>query len=218
MCYNKHMKMILNGEERELFIEYKKKKHTNLVISPEGFITIRAPKGTSESEIRKMIEPLVPKIEKKLIEIQKNKEIYQEGSFNSEDKFKLFGEYKTFDEFGLDKNNPDDLKKFYTNELKTKLDEILKFYSKDMRVKYKGFKITETKTTWGTCNTDKNLTFNLRLAMAPIESVEYVVVHELAHLKHMNHDKSFWTFVGKTLPDYKERQKYLKTYGQFMQI
>ena len=212
------MKMILNGEERELFIEYKKKKHTNLVISPEGFITIRAPKGTSELEIRKLVEPLLPKIEKKLIEIQKNKEIYQEGSFNNEEKFKLFGEYKTFDEFGLDKNNPEDLKKFYTNELKTKLNELLKFYSKEMKVKYKGFKITETKTIWGTCNTDKNLTFNLRLAMAPMESVEYVVVHELAHLKHMNHDKSFWTFVGKTLPDYKERQKYLKKYGQFMQI
>ncbi len=54
--------------------------------------------------------------------------------------------------------------------------------------------------------------------MAPLDVVEYVVVHELAHLKHMNHDRSFWNLVGKILPDYKERQNYLKKYGQFMNL
>lgn len=212
------MKMIINNEEREIYIEYKKKKNISLVISPEGFITIRAPKGLSEEELKTLVDPLVPKIEKKLNEIEKNKKIYEENSFNDKESFKLFGKYHTYEEFNLNPENPDELKKFYRNELKKVLEEFLQMYSKKMKVKHKGYKITETKTTWGTCNSDKILTFNIRLAMAPIESIEYVVVHELAHINHMNHDKSFWSYLGKFIPDYKERQKYLQTYGQFMQI
>ncbi|MDO5650420.1 MAG: M48 family metallopeptidase, partial [Gallicola sp.] len=86
------------------------------------------------------------------------------------------------------------------------------------RLNYKGYKITSTKTTWGTCNSSKELTFNIKLAMAPPEVIEYVVVHELAHLKHMNHDRGFWNIVGRYLPDYKDRQDYLKKYGQFMNL
>lgn len=173
------MKMIINGEERELYIEYKKKKNISLIISPEGFITIRAPKNISEEKIRELVEPLIPKIEKKLIEIEKNKKIYEENSYNNEETFKLFGEYRRYNEFNLDSNNPEDLKKLYRKELKEVLEKFLDEYSKKMKVKYKGFKITETKTTWGTCNSEKVLTFNIRLAMAPVESIEYVVVHEL---------------------------------------
>ena len=212
------MKIQLNGQDRDLYVEYKKKKHTNLVISPEGFITVRAPIGTSEEELRTQIKPLIPKIEKKLREIEKNKKIYEEGSFNNDETFKLFGEYKAFSDYNLDPKDKEEVKKFYTKNLKEVLEEYLKKYTKEMRLKYKTYKITETKTTWGTCNSEKILTFNLRLVMAPKESIEYVVVHELAHINHMNHDKSFWTLVGKAMPDYKERQKYLKTFGQFMEI
>lgn len=212
------MKFIINNEEREVFVEYKKKKNLSLQIDPQGFITIRAPKGISEEDIRKLVDPMVPKIEKKLEEIAAYKKIYEEGTYNNEDQFKLFGKYENYSDFNLDPIDIGGLRKFYTRKLSEEIERLLKIYSDKMRVKYKEYKITETKTTWGTCNTDKKLTFNLRLAMAPKEVIEYVVVHELAHINHMNHDRSFWSNVGKFVPDYKERQKYLKKFGQFMQI
>lgn len=209
------MKIELSSGERHAFVEYKKKKNISLSIDPEGFITIRAPIGISDEELETAIKSIIPKIEKRLMEIEKNKQIFNEGSYNDENHFKLFGEYITFLEAKITKS---ELPNYYMNNLKKYLDESLKKYSKIMGVKYKEIKITQTKTTWGTCNTSKNLTFNLRLAMAPKEVIDYVVVHELAHLKHMNHDRSFWNTVGKVLPDYKERQGYLKKFGQFMTL
>ncbi|NLW43168.1 MAG: M48 family metallopeptidase [Tissierellia bacterium] len=210
------MEMIINGELRSIFVEYKKKKHISVEINPEGFITVRAPLGISNEELEDTIKKLIPRIEKRLDKIAANKKIYDEGSYNDDEHFRLFGEDISFKEVGI--SGEAELKKFYFERLKIELENFLKHYSKVLGVKYKEYKITETKTTWGTCNSSKKLTFNLKLVMAPLDVVEYVVVHELAHLKHMNHDRSFWNLVGKILPDYKERQNYLKKYGQFMNL
>ena len=209
------MKIQLSTGTRDAYVEYKKKKNISLTIDPEGFITIRAPLGIPEEELEKIIAPMAPKIEKRLAEIEKNKQIFNEGSYNDDEYFKLFGEYVSYVESGIAQS---ELPKYYLDSLKDYLDESLNRYSKLMGVKFKEVKITQTKTTWGTCNTSKKLTFNLRLAMAPKSVIDYVVVHELAHLKHMNHDRSFWNTVGKVLPDYKEIQGYLKKFGQFMTL
>lgn len=209
------MRIQLSSGTRDAFVEYKKKKNISLTIDPEGFITIRAPLGISEEELEKAINPMIPKIEKRLSELEKNKQIFNEGSYNDDEHFKLFGKYISYVEANI---SPSELPKYYLDELKDYLGHSLEKYSKIMGVKFKEVKITQTKTTWGTCNTSKKLTFNLRLAMAPKDVIDYVVVHELAHLKHMNHDRSFWNAVGKILPDYKERQGYLKKFGQFMTL
>lgn len=212
------MNFIIKGEERNLYIEYRKKKNVSVNISPEGFLTVRAPNGISDQDLKKAIENMIPRIEKKLKQIEENKKIYEEGSYNDDEKFKLFGDYVAYSDHNLDPKNEIELKKFYNQKLKEVLEDYLKNYSKKMRVSYKVYKINEVKTNWGTCNSDKSLTFNLRLAMAPLEIVEYVVVHELAHLKHLNHDRSFWNLVGRYYPEYKKAQEYLRKYGQFMTV
>ena len=54
--------------------------------------------------------------------------------------------------------------------------------------------------------------------MAPIEVIDYVIIHELCHLLHMNHDRSFWRRVGSIMPDYKEKEEYLERYGHSMSL
>ncbi len=68
----------------------------------------------------------------------------------------------------------------------------------------------KNRTRWGSCSGKNRLNFNTHLANMHPHFVEYVVVHELAHIKHKNHSKAFWAEVGKYLPDYKERQKLAK--------
>lgn len=73
--------------------------------------------------------------------------------------------------------------------------------------------VRDQKTRWGSCSSKGNLNFNYRLAYMPSAILDYVVVHELAHLRHMDHSKEFWALVGVYLPDYKERRKWLKEHG-----
>ena len=70
-----------------------------------------------------------------------------------------------------------------------------------------------TETRWGSCSSEKNLNFNWKLILAPPEVLDYVVVHELCHLKEMNHSKAFWDEVGKVMPEYETYKLWLKENG-----
>jgi predicted metal-dependent hydrolase len=70
--------------------------------------------------------------------------------------------------------------------------------------------IRDTKTRWGSCSSKKNLNFNYRLALIPSYLIDYIVVHELCHLKEMNHKKSFWDLIYLTCPNYPELKEELK--------
>lgn len=72
-------------------------------------------------------------------------------------------------------------------------------------------KFRDMKTRWGSCNTlTRSITYNHQLYKKPIEAVEYVVLHELAHIPYPHHQRSFWEFVEKYMPDWKNRRKLLK--------
>ena len=73
-------------------------------------------------------------------------------------------------------------------------------------------------TLWGSCNRRKNLKFDWKLAMLPIEIIDYIIVHELTHLKKMNHSSAFWTEVEKILPEYNECQNWLRKHGKEYEI
>ncbi len=87
----------------------------------------------------------------------------------------------------------------------------LKLYQSHFKVKYKSFSIENHPTKWGSCSSKRNLTFHWKLMMFPLSAIDYVVVHELCHLVHMNHDRSFWRLVGKVYPKYKEAMVILGT-------
>ena len=84
------------------------------------------------------------------------------------------------------------------------------YYANIMGLKYGRITITGAKTRFGSCSSKGNIAFSYRLMMYPEEAIDYVVVHELAHLKEMNHSPAFYKIIEKVLPDYKERRKLLK--------
>ena len=83
-------------------------------------------------------------------------------------------------------------------------------FSKQLNVAPSAVKINNAKTRWGSCSTRKSLNFSWRLVMSESDVVDYVVVHELAHLIEMNHSDKFWAIVESVLPDYPMRKKRLK--------
>ena len=83
-------------------------------------------------------------------------------------------------------------------------------YSNLMKINPTGVKITKAKKRFGSCNGKNSLCFSCYLMLYPNEAVDYVVVHELAHIKHHNHSKDFYSLISKLMPDYKDREKLLK--------
>jgi len=86
-------------------------------------------------------------------------------------------------------------------------------YAPIVGVSYGRITIRAQRTRWGSCSSKGNLNFNCLLALVPPEVLDYVVVHELCHRKHLNHSPAFWREVEAVLPDYEIHRKWLKTEG-----
>ena len=90
------------------------------------------------------------------------------------------------------------------------IPERVEFYRKQIGKPVNSIRIKDVRSRWGSCSSKANLNFNWRLVLAPMEVLDYVVVHEMCHLKEMNHSKAFWDLVGEILPDYQKQREWLK--------
>lgn len=217
------MKIEIDNQTIQFHVQYSKTKKISIQIDPTGFITVKVPNGTSEESIINAVE----RQGKWILERMRYLEVAREAATPKPKEYEGTGTFlhlgKPFSLQQLIETNglteeqlKENLKRFYFASCKKMVGERLKIYQAKLKVKPKSFEIVESKTKWGTCSSDKTLTFNYRLAMAPIEVIDYVVIHELCHLFHMNHDRSFWRLVGSIMPDYKLKEQYLARFGQHM--
>lgn len=95
-------------------------------------------------------------------------------------------------------------------EVENFLTERIKFYNKFYSFTYNHIRVKKLRRNWGSCTVKKIINFNYLLFFLPLELADYVVVHELCHLKEMNHSVRFWKLVAHTIPDHKERRKKLR--------
>lgn len=105
------------------------------------------------------------------------------------------------------------LEKWYRKEAAAIIREKAEDYGKSLGVTFEHIHIKDQKSCWGSCSSKRNLNFNWRLLMAPEPVLDYVVIHELCHLKHMNHSKHFWGQVENICPAYKQYRQWLKENG-----
>ncbi|MDF2858645.1 MAG: hypothetical protein K0Q87_4496 [Neobacillus sp.] len=103
----------------------------------------------------------------------------------------------------------EEVSKFYVRMSKQVTKERTEIYQKLLGVTPRSIKIDKICDRWGSCNTKKEITYNYLIVTLPMELIDYIVVHELCHIYHMNHDRSFWRKVGSIMPDYKKRMKML---------
>jgi predicted metal-dependent hydrolase len=98
----------------------------------------------------------------------------------------------------------------YKNEVQKLVEERLKVFNLTYSLKYNKITIRNQKSRWGSCSRKGNLNFNYKIVFLPAEVRDYVIVHELCHLKEFNHSRNFWNLVGITIPQYKEARRGLK--------
>lgn len=218
------MKIEFDNTSIEVNVQYGIRKKLSIHIDSTGFITVKAPNGTNQETITHAVQQHGKTILAKLQAITaarqaipKVREYEEEGKFLHQGKYYFL--HELIETNGLSEEELKiNLKKFYFASLKKIVGARIKIYQDQLKVKPKVIEVDESRTKWGSCSSDKKLTFNYRLAMAPVEVIDYVIVHELCHLLHMNHDRSFWRRVGSIMPDYKEKEAYLARYGQAMTL
>ena len=164
-------------------IVFSDRKTISLTIK-NGELIVRAPLGTTEKRINSILQKHEKWIEKHLFKSIENKERFP----------------------SLTDEEINDLKKKAKEYFLSKTEEI----SEIMGLKYGRITITSAKTRFGSCSSKGNICFSYRLMLYPEAAREYVIFHELCHLVHMNHSKSFYKLLSKYLPDYKERRRLLK--------
>lgn len=199
-----------------------KRKTLALQIGKNGELIVRAPLKLSE----KYIQDFITKNQAWIQKHQSKKVQTQSKKFIEGEKFWLWGkEYplkfgaKTKLEFtdknfeihpAYKKNAQKIFRDFYKKELAKILPERIKKHAQNMNLYPKEIKISGASRRWGSCNVCGNLNFSWRLAMTPLEILDYVIIHELAHLKELNHSPAFWQIVEKFDPKYKTHKKWLR--------
>lgn len=105
------------------------------------------------------------------------------------------------------------LERWYRKQAAEVIAEKAGRFAENMGVRFEDIRIKDQKSRWGSCSSKGNLNFNWRILMAPEPVCDYVILHELSHLIHMNHSEAFWQTVEKYCPDYKRNKKWLKEKG-----
>ena len=105
------------------------------------------------------------------------------------------------------------LKERHKDEARKAINLSVKSFSKVMRVNVMAVRLKDQSSRWGSCSSASNVNFSWRLILVPPEVLNYVVIHELAHLTHMDHSRKFWDLVEKFDSDYREHRRWLTRYG-----
>ena len=109
-------------------------------------------------------------------------------------------------------------REFYRAKGAVRIPPRVAYFQTKMGVKSKSIKIMDLKHRWASCTASGNLNFHWKCMMAPLTVIDYIVVHELAHLIHSNHSAAFWNEVDKVIPDFQERKCWLRDNGAGMDL
>lgn len=109
------------------------------------------------------------------------------------------------------------VERFLKKQARADLTRAVKRHCETLAVDYKGISVKDTRSRWGSCTFDGQLSFSWRLIMAPPAVLDYVAAHECAHLIEMNHSNKFWALVGKCCPDWKRQRAWLRVHGAELQ-
>lgn len=207
---------------KELSIKHISKaslKNSYISITDEAEVLLKTPR-VSKSFISDLLHEKESWIRKKLHEAKQNLPI----KVNIEDEVLLFGELYSIDmpeasalrgqlqkmKINSAQNTIKCYNSFYKEYCNSYITPRVEFFSQEMNLNYNEIKFRKMKSRWGSCSSKGILTFNTELIKTKKELIDYVVVHELAHLKHMNHSKKFHLLVEKYLPNSKLYRSELK--------
>lgn len=172
---------------------YSRRRTCAISISAEGEITLRLPLGITDSQIRRLLLDKQVWIITHYLDALKQRENRPVSDLTDARRRAL--------------------EKRYIEAAKAYFPKRVSYFLPLTGGSFGRISIRGQKTRWGSCSAKGTLSFNWRLMLAPPAVLDYVVVHELCHLTHMDHSKDFWALVERVCPDYRTHRKWLKEHG-----
>ncbi len=220
----------------EFQVVFRKRKTMAIQIQPPDKVIVISPKGVKEDEIIRLVKGKSKWISRKLFQVKemenqkKNRKyvngetfIYMGRNYSLEIVYdreyripqakmfrgKLYVYTDSFDPLLIKLA----LEKWYKEKALQKVLERVSYYQKYFDLAPNKVMIKDQKKRWGSCSSQRNLYFNWKCIMAPSFVLDYLVVHEMCHMVHMNHSADFWNLVKSILPDYEKSREILKVQG-----
>ncbi len=204
-----------------------RRKTIAVEITKEAGVLVRAPLKLARREVLAFVQQNRSWIARKLAQARVRQEERTPRRFLEGENFPFLGEQhrlryvaggeylrKLNGEFllgaDLSSRAEDLFRTWYRARAREILEDRVAHFSLRMGLTCRSVRITDAKERWGSCNAAGSLNFAWRLVMAPPPVIDYVIVHELAHLVEMNHSRRFWERLGRILPDYAKRRKWLR--------
>ena len=213
-----------------------RRRTISIQVRPDGKVIVRAPLRVAEKVVRAFVESKSDWITRKKAEAAKRAPAPLK-QFKDGERFLLLGReiplrvaanqraalsLALAGEFSLSQralpNATAVFEKWYKAYALQVLSERVRLYAARHGFAPGRIRITSARTRWGSCSSTGTLSFTWRLVMAPMDVVDYVVVHELVHLQVKNHSKTFWDAVAALMPDYKSRMAWLKSNRNLMTL
>lgn len=226
--------MIIRGIDIQ--ITRSKRKTVSIYVERDGTVAALIPDTLSDEELATIIKSKEYQIHKNLAHWTQLNEARMEREYVNGQSFLYLGRnyrLRLVDEkvgsiilkngyFLMEKHEKMKAKElfidFYKTKLREKIRPIIERYKNQMNVNPKELKIMDLQNRWASCTSKGNLNFHWKCAMAPIDVLHYIVVHELAHLIHPNHSPEFWNTIDKILSDYQKHIKWLRLNGAGMDL
>jgi predicted metal-dependent hydrolase len=212
-----------------------KRKTFSLEIKPDGRLVVRAPQSASRAHIQAVVDQKAQWVAKTRARLAKQFQDISPRTFTAGEKFWYLGQQYTLrltdrqrplldldGDFRLSRKAKKQARElfiaWYREETRQITQDLIHTYTQRYGFKVKQVRITSARTRWGSCSSKNNLNFTYRLCMAPLDVIEYVVVHELVHLRIRNHSRAFWQAVEQIKPDYRTQRTWLKRNGALLTL
>ncbi|EAY26245.1 M48 family metallopeptidase [Microscilla marina] len=217
-------------------IKRSKRKTLSIYIERDGTVSILAPQHLSEEKLASVVQAKEYQIYKYLAEWKAANAARIEREYVNGQSFLYLGRnYRLSIEaeqavplqlkngyFVLNKNDAPKAKAhfiaFYKQKLLPRINDRIEHFADGMGVRPNKVRVMELQNRWASCTAQGNLNFHWKCGMAPLEVLDYIVVHEMAHLIYLNHSQAFWHEVDKALPQYRDHIAWLEAHGAGMDL
>ena len=217
---------ILALKKGNILIAYKlirsNRKSVGIRIETDGSLVVRAPKGIERFEIDKMVKKQEAWIEEKRAALRAFDAAHPSNTIPYLGKNYITVE-QDIDDIEL-KGDKIFIPKGYDticwlqSEAARILSERVKYYATAVNLFPKRAKLSNARSKWGSCSSKRSINLSWRLIFCPLSVIDYVIVHELCHIVHMNHSAAFWEKVESVLPKYKQEREWLKENARLLDM